>query len=184
MAKINQGKNPNTPSPTYQVPAKEFSPEWFEANKEAMEAAGYKLVTQDEFRKQTYKQTEVEQAAKEVLGLDLNEKSAVREGDTNLLDLWTFLAKSRDQYEMIMQSTQFRSLMSPKDQTAVYAVRTFLRQCFNERAPRGQASTMREVIGAHAKIPDGVLADRVRPDSTREKAIRLNASHLKAAGVI
>lgn len=182
MAK-QSSKNPNTPSPTYPVPTQEFSPEWFEANKESLAAAGYQVVSKQDFQKKIHNETAAEEAAKELLGLDVNtERPRAHMEDAASHELWDFLTKVKIQMDLIMESTQFRSLMAPVEREQVHAIRVFLRQIFGEKAPVGQASTIRELFGAHAKLPDGVMGDRVRRTAPK-KAVKIDHRHLQQAGV-
>lgn len=178
MAKSN-GKQ----APMYDTkPKVEITPEWVEENREALEGAGFKVVTPKEFEKATVQESAAEAAANELLGIDFNKREALEMGDARLRDVMDLVEKTRDQLDLIFQSTQYASLMSVKERTGLHFVRTFIRQLLNEQAPAGQASCLRECIGIHCKIADGVLADRAKP--VKKKSIRLSAEHLQAAGIV
>lgn len=186
MARMKE-KNPNTPSPTYPVeqsnPPQMFSPEWFDQHKEEMAAAGFQFVKKEDFDQMTRKETRQAAAAKDLLGIDFENRDKIQEGDARLRFLDELVPKVRDQLDLVMQSAQFRSKTTQKEQIAIHAVRVFIRQLLNEPAPPGQAATLRELIGIHAGIPDGVLNDRGKPRPAPQKVIHLTPEHLEQAGI-
>lgn len=190
MAK-NAVKNPNTPSPMYPIPPKEFTPEWFEANRENFEKAGVTFVSKAQLKREAEKETvkvEAAEAVKELLGVDPDEMSTVHEQDEHqLMPIMELILQTKKYIDLIRETSQYRSLMSDKERMGLYWVRVFIRQLLNEKPPPHQAGSLREMVGPHAKIPDGVLAARgsstVRRKQQERKQIRLGPEHLEAAGI-
>lgn len=184
MAKTNPPKAPN---PTYPIPPKgevEITPEWIQEHAEELKAAGYTVITKDELQRKVNKEDAAAQAAKELLGIDLETTQPIQGNEFAYRELWDFLTKTKTQIELLVNSTQFSSLMTGKERVGIHFLRVFLRQIFNETPPKGQAGTIRELIGDHAKVPDGVFNDRVKPATPVRKPIRLTSAHLEQAEVI
>lgn len=174
-----------TPSPTYAIPPSEITAEWIEKNRAAFEALGYPLVTKEEFDRKIAKEDAAAQAAKDLLGLDLEASRQVDDVNRKEHELWDFLTRVKKQLDLLVNSTQYHSKVSWKEKLGLHFVRVFLRQIFNEKPPVGQAASLRELIADQSGLQDGVLNDRVRmPKEEVKKRIHLTKEHLVAAGVL
>lgn len=165
-------------------PQIKITPEWIEANREAFAAAGFPITTKEDIAKKVQESDTAAKAAKDLLGLDIASAEANIGNEYNLRPLTELMEKLAVQLDLIMQSTQFRGLMTPKERAAIHGARTILRQLRNESAPAGQAATLRELIGTHSKLADGVLNDRAKPVAQAKKQITLSPAHLQQAGVL
>lgn len=183
-----KGKYQNyTPAKSTAVVDKEptpFTPEWNEKYRDqilqAAETVGdFKLITEKQFKEEVEKKTK-ETTPEEVLkALGIPESALKTDQNAPLVDVTELVDRIAMQIDVIYQSSQWKTLMSPKMKAALHGVRVFIRQLRGETPPLNQAGTLAELF-RDIQIPDGVFGHRGEPTKT----IRVTDKHLRAAGVL